>query len=221
MTLTSLEEGYAALAESEAKWISRGRTPVGYKVGLTNAAAQQHFGADGPCFGRLFADMGTPDGGTIEVGRYSRPLIEAEIAFRIGPRGAEELIPALEIVESRYAKGPSGIAELIADNVSGAGFVFGSPIPFEGSFDFEGCGVAVARNGIPECQGVGSSCLGSPLRSLEWLAEELDGRDRGLGPGDVVLAGSLIVPFEARAGDEIRADFEGLGSVSVQFAEEA
>ncbi len=221
MTLAALEHGYAALAESEARWISEGRTPVGYKVGLTTEAAQQYFGSDGPCFGRLFADMGTRDGGTIEAGRYSRPRIEAEIAFRIGPDGAEALIPALEIVESRYAKGPRGIAELIADNVSGAGFVLGRAIALESGFDFEGCRVVVRRNGIPECEGVGGSCLGSPARSLEWLAAELRRRDRGLARGDVVLAGSLVVPFEAHAGDEIRADFEGLGSVSVRFGEEA
>ena len=47
------------------------------------------------------------------------------------------------------------------------------------------------------------------------------GRTRGrrLRAGEVVLTGSLIVPFAAESGDDIRIEFEGLGSVAISFAE--
>ena len=230
MTAVSLEEGYAVLAQNEQGWISQGRVPSGWKVGLTNVDAQQRIGSDGPCFGRLFADMAAPNGSMIEWGRFGSPRIEAEIAFRLGKdlngEGAaadaiEETIPAIEIVDSRYPQGPAGPGELVADNTSGAGFVLGRPEPFTSSFDFVGCYAEVERNGKREGKGFGSACLGSPLLSLEWLAEELSRRGRSLRAGDLVLTGSLTVPLAARPGDEIRVEVKGLGTVAVSFEEAA
>ena len=228
MTALSIEEGYAELAENERDWITGGRVPSGWKVGLTSVAAQRRFECDGPCFGRLFSDMASTNESTIEWGRFSRPLIEAEIAFRLGkdlnagdaaPGAIESAIPAIEIVDSRYPQGPAGLGELVADNVSGAGFVLGDAVPFASSFDFAGCRSDVARNGKPETSGRGSDCLGGPLLSLAWLAEELARRGRSLCAGEIVLTGSLIVPFAAQSGDDIRIEFEGLGSVAISFAE--
>jgi len=230
MTALSLEEGYAVLAKNEQDWILEGRVPSGWKVGLTSVDAQERMGSDGPCFGRLFADMAAPNESMIEWERFGRPRIEAEIAFRLGKDlsggeavadAIEETIPAIEIVDSRYPQGPAGPGELVADNVSGAGFVLGHPEPFTPTFDFAGCYAEVERNGKPEGKGFGSDCLGSPLLSLEWLAAELSRRGRSLRAGDLVLAGSLIVPLAARPGDEIRIEFEGLGFVAVSFAEAA
>lgn len=227
MTNLSIEEGYATLAQNERDWIAAGRVPSGWKVGLTSVEAQRRIGSEGPCFGRLFSDMASPNESTIEWGRFGNPRIEAEIAFRLGkdlnPGGAtsdaiEATIPAIEIVDSRYPQGPAGPGELVADNVSGAGFVLGDPTPFMSSFDFEGCRAEVARNGMPEKSGRGSDCLGSPLLSLEWLAEELNHRGRSLRSGDVILSGSLIAPLAVRPGDDIRIEFEGLGSVAIAFA---
>ena len=230
MTTLSLEEGYAVLAQNEQDWISQGRVPSGWKVGLTSVDAQQRVGSDGPCFGRLFADMAVPNESMIEWGRFGSPRIEAEIAFRLGKdlngEGAtvdaiEHTVPSIEIVDSRYPQGPAGPGELVADNVSGAGFVLGHPEPFTSSFDFTGCYAEVERNGKPEAKGFGSACLGSPLLSLEWLADELSRRGRSLRAGDLVLAGSLTIPLAARPGDEIRVEFKGLGSVAVSFEEAA
>ena len=230
MTSLSIEAGYAILAQNERDWIAGGRTPSGWKVGLTSAEAQRRFSSEGPCYGRLFSDMASPAESVIEWGRFARPLIEAEIAFLLakdlnaGDRPSDAIeatIPAIEIVDSRYPQGPAGLGELVADNVSGAGFVLGDPAPFASSFDFIGCRAEVARNGESERSGHGSDCLGSPLLSLAWLAEELARHGRRLRAGEVVLTGSLIAPLAAQPGDDIRIVFEGLGTVAISFAQAA
>ena len=223
----SIDEAYRTLAQNEREWTTAGRTPCGWKVGLTTPQAQRHFGTDGPCFGRLFSDMAEANGSTLPSGRFGGPLIEAEIALRLGadwhPEATaseliEETIPAIEIVDSRYPQGPADIGALIADNVSAAGFVLGDPAPFSSGFDFEGCRADVTRNGNAEVSGVGSNCLGSPLSSLAWLANELAQRGRSLRAGEVILTGSLIAPFALKPGDAIRIEFEGLGSVAIASA---
>lgn len=229
MKTLSIEEGYAAQAQSEQKWIAEGRLASGWKVGLTSLAAQKRMGSDSPCYGRLFLDMAVPNESTVDWGRFGNPLIEAEIAFRLGQDlhpgdrmsdAIEQTIPAIEIVDSPYSKGPSGPGELVANNVSAAGFVLGNPVTFEPHFDLQDCRAEVERNGKIERTGLGSDCLGSPLLSLDWLAESLESYDRRLRAGDLILTGSLIAPLAAGPGDEIRIEFEGLGSVSVSFAEE-
>lgn len=228
MTLLSLEEGYAALEKRERDWVAEGRVPSGWKVGLTSSEAQRRIGTDRPCFGRLFSDMAAPNESTIEWGRFGKPRVEAEIAFRLA-KGVEPgdaakdvidaTLPAIEIVDSRYPEGPAGPGELVADNVSGAGFVLGDPMPFQSNFDFEGCRADVARNGKLERSGRGSACLGSPLSSFAWLVAELADRGRRLDAGDVVLTGSLIAPLAIEPGDGIHIDFQGLSSVAISFAE--
>ena len=145
MTALSVEEGYAAQAQSEQKWVAEGRVPSGWKIGLTSLDAQKRMGSDGPCYGRLFSDMEVPNESMIDWGRFGNPLIEAEIAFRLGrdlhpgdgvPDAIEQTIPAIEIVDSPFSKGPPGPGELVANNVSAAGFVLGHPVPFESGFDF-------------------------------------------------------------------------------------
>ncbi len=221
MNPQTLEDGYAALAAAEARWLAEGRRPVGWKVGLSSKAAQQRFEVSGPCFGRLFADMEIENGGTVAAGRFPRARIEAEIAFRIGASGASQVLPAIEILHSRIPGGPARVGELIADNLSGAGFVLGAPVLFERSFDFKGCSATVSRSGSPACVGVGRAVLGNPLYALEWLTKELAQRGRVLAVGETVLSGSLITPLDVREGDEIEARLDGLGAVSVRFARDA
>ena len=230
MTSLSLEDGYAAQREMERAWVADGRTPCGWKVGLTSVEAQQRLGSEGPCFGRLFSHMALANAATVESGRFSRPRIEAEIAFRLGKDvdpevfttdAIDQMLPAIEIVDSRHPNGPRGPGELVADNVSGAGYVLGAALPFETSFDFEGCRAQVHVNGATSRKGLGSSCLGSPLLSLRWLSSELPRRGRLLRAGDLVLAGSLVTPLAAEPGDDVHVEIDGLGSVVVSFAEAA
>ena len=223
----NLDEGYAILERRERAWIADGRVPSGWKVGLTSPAAQQRFDADGPCFGRLFSDMASPAGSTIESGRFESPRIEAEIAFRLRRdlrpgesilEAVAEVMPAIEIVDSRYPNGPPHLGALIADNVSGAGFVLGRPTPFTTDFDLAACRASVFRNGEIECEGIGSQSLGDPLHALAWLVGELGRRQRTLKGGEVVLSGSLNTPFAALPGDEVAVTLESLGSVSISFS---
>jgi 2-keto-4-pentenoate hydratase len=225
-----LDAGYEALEEAERIWIAEGRTPSGWKIGLTSRPAQQRFGAARPCFGRLFADMSAAAGSTIGSDRFEKPRVEAEVAFEIGRdlspgqplvEAVVAVMPAIEIVDSRHPKGPPSLGALIADNVSAAGYVLGPATEFDADLDLARCSANILRNGAFECAGSGAECLGSPLRALDWLARELDRRGRRLRAGEIVLSGSLIVPFAAFPGDTVEVGLESIGTVSISFSGEA
>ena len=75
------------------------------------------------------------------------------------------------------------------------------------------CGV----NGDVVTTGSGAAVLGHPLTVMAWLADELPRFGLQLHAGDVVTTGVTTGVFEAAAGDEIEAVFDGIGSVSVRF----
>ena len=66
--------------------------------------------------------------------------------------------------------------------------------------------------------GTGRDCLGSPLAALRWLAETAVRHHKPLRAGQVVLSGALGPMVPVAAGDDFRAEIDGLGSVSVRFA---
>jgi 2-keto-4-pentenoate hydratase len=55
------------------------------------------------------------------------------------------------------------------------------------------------------------------MRSLAWLANRLRALGRALEPGQIVMTGSLPLPYWASAGDRVEIKIAGLGAVRVDF----
>ena len=79
--------------------------------------------------------------------------------------------------------------------------------------------VGVRNTGVPVTVGsfAAAEVLMDPLTVMAWLADELPRFDLQLLAGDVVTTGGTTGVFEATAGDEVEAVFDGIGSVSVRF----
>src|SRR5207344_2052546 len=96
--------------------LAAGRTVKGHKIGFTSKAMRSLVGATEPDYGFLFDDWFVPEGSVVPRGRMNRPLVEQEIAFVMGAtlkgpsvhaadviRATDFVLPALEIVDSRYS----------------------------------------------------------------------------------------------------------------------
>jgi 2-keto-4-pentenoate hydratase len=127
------------------------------------------------------------------------------------------VIPAIEVVDYRYVAWTIGALQVTADNAIHGAWVYGAPVTDWATLDLAAARVTVRRNGEVETTGSGSAVLGHPLTVMAWLADELPRFDLQLRAGDVVTTGVTTGVFEAAAGDEIEAVFEGIGSVSVRF----
>lgn len=230
----SLDEGYAVQAEHQRLLQAEcgaGRM-IGYKIGCTNTTAQAQLGIDGPFVGRLYSGFVYDSPAAIPADLCFMRMIEAEVAFRLGrdlapkPDGytPDELadavtaaMPALEIVDSRYADWTTaGAPQIIADNASAGLWVCGAPGDTAG-IDWSDHPVNVTRNGVAAESGNTGNVLGSPFKALAWLTVFLGQRGVSLEAGHVVTTGTTIPVNPAEKGDTVVADFGPLGTVEVAF----
>ena len=225
----TLENAYQIQLLNVNQCLKTGRRLMGYKVGLTSRAAQQHFGVSHPDFGHLFTPMAIPDEGELMLDELIQPKIEGEIALVLGRdlRGpgvtvvdalgaVDYALGSMEIIDSRIENWKIKTADTIADNGSSARFVLSQrKQPIQG-LDLAELGMAFSRNGEVLLTGAGSAVMGNPLNAIVFLANELGKMDRGLFAGEVVLSGALSGVVSLQRGDFFSCEIGKLGSCSVR-----
>jgi len=207
---------------------------VGYKIGCTSAVMQQYLGIPHPCGGGVFAKGVHDSGMTLRHGDYVRVGVECEIAVRLArdlapsaaPFTAESVAqaieayqPAIEIVDDRYVKWETmGAPTLVADDFFAAGCVLGKPVARAAAPDLLDVIGRAVINGEEVSRGTGADVLGHPHNALAWLANHLAEEGKGLHAGQIVLTGSLVKTLWLKAGDNVRMELSGLGTVEAAFA---
>ncbi len=223
------EEGYAVARLVRERLTQAGRGElVGWKVGATTPAMQKLLNVPGPCAGAMLASGRFVSPARVKARHYVRIGIECEVAVRLArPIGANAtrkeveaaiatLHPAIEIVDNRYrdfaAMGP---ATLIADDFFHAGFVLGPEVRDWSRLDLASAVGITRSDGVEVQRGKGSDVLGHPFESLIWLANQLATRGDRLEAGQVVMTGSLPLPYWAKAGERLQISIDGLGAAEV------
>ena len=210
--------------------IEAGATVRGHKVGLSSRAMQQMMGVDEPDYGHLLDDMFVFEGFPVDTASLCAPRVEVEVAFVLGEglsgpgvtaadvlRATAFLLPAVEIIDSRIADWRIRLADTIADNASSALVVLGGNKTRLEDVDPRLVGVALSRNGEIVETGTSGAVLGNPVTAVAWLANKVHAFGVRLEPGHVILPGSCTRAVDARPGDTFLADFDVLGSVTVNF----
>ena len=72
-------------------------------------------------------------------------------------------------------------------------------------------------NGEEAGRGTGADVLGHPHNALAWLANHLADEGKGLHAGQIVLTGSLVKTAWLNAGDRVKMELDGLGTVEAKF----
>jgi len=221
---------YAVQDRLREALVAGGERVVGWKAGLTSKAAQAAFGYDAPVCGFLLASGILPNRSEVEAARFVGLAVEAEVCFVLardlaGPgvtaaaaRGAVAgALPALELIDVRYAGKPTG-TDLIADDVASHAVVLGAPLTDVAPLDLALEGLVYELNGAVAATNTAAEVMGDPLNALAWVANHLGARGLGLAAGDLVMSGSVSLLLRPKAGDTVRAQFTRLGSVSARFA---
>ena len=206
--------------------------PIGYKCACTSEIAQQALRIDRPVFGRLLSHTTSPTGAKLPAARFTHRVIEAEFGFQMAGDVPERagghtvgsitpyvnaVIPAIEIVDYRYADWTVGALSIAADNAIHGWWIEGRPLADWHDIDLAATEVVVRSNGEVVTTGSGANVLEHPLNALAWLASELPRFGGRLRAGDRVTTGVATDVFEADSGDVITAEFARLGSVELTF----
>ena len=223
----TVDDAYAIQQRQTESRIKSGAAIIGFKIGLTSAPMREQLGVDQPDFGHLFTDMLYPADSPIPAAAFRQPRAEPEIALVLGRAlhgpglsvadvlGATAYaLPAIEIIDSRITDWQITLEDTVADNASSGGVVVGAtPTPLAG-LDLSLLGCVLRRNGRIQHTGAGAAVMGSPLHAATWLANTLTARGAELGPGHLILTGSITAAIPVMTGDAVTVAIDQLGSVT-------
>jgi 2-keto-4-pentenoate hydratase len=226
-----VDDAYAIQTHNIDRRVGAGARVIGRKIGLTSRGMQDMLGVDEPDFGVLLDDMFVEDGDEVDLTTMLQPRIEAELAFVLardlaGPgvttanaiAAMAGVLPAVEIVDSRFADWKIKLVDTVADNASSGRFVIGGRMRAPTELDLRLVGMVLSRNGEMIDTGAGAAALGNPARCVAWLANKLGAFGTTLRAGDVILPGAVHRMVAVRPGDVFRAEYAHLGAVTARFS---
>lgn len=224
------DDAYAIQYEIWRRKEARGQRVAGLKAGLTSRAKMKQMGVETPVFGFVFDYMSCPDGSEIKTSELIHPKVEAEICFVTkaplrGPgchvgavlAATDFVIPAVEIIDSRYRDFKFDLKSVIADNTSSSRFVVGGRMRDPAELDLRTLGVVLEKNGEVVSMAAGAAVLGHPAIPVAMLANQLAQRGEEIPAGTFIMTGGVTEAIAVQAGDHVMARFQDLGSVSMRF----
>ena len=226
----SVAEGVAA--QQALAGLMGAQDPPGFKIGATAAAMQRYLGLDGPAAGFMSEASLHGSGSVLAWDRFFRPGCECEIAVQLGRdlpaqpctavsarEAVEAIMPAIEIVENRYADLASfGAAGLIADQVFHSAAILGEPLAAWRETDLLAARGTLSVDGEVRGEGFGRDLLGGPFDALAWLAGSAEvAAFGGLRAGQIVMLGSVCTPVWLDAPGRIEVSFDHLGAVRIDL----
>lgn len=224
------EDAYAIQDEIRRRKEARGNKTVGLKAGLTSFAKMKQMGVETPCFGFVSDYMARPDGGEIKMAELIHPKVEAEICIVTkaplrGPgchvgtvlAAIDFVLPAVEIIDSRYRDFKFDLKSVIADNTSASRFVVGGRSRNVEELDLRTLGVVLEKNGQIVAMAAGAAVLGHPAAAVAMMANHLGARGQEIPAGTFIMTGGVTEAIAVAAGDSVNVRFQDLGSVSMRF----
>ncbi len=225
-----MEDAYSVQYAIRARKIARGGRVVGLKAGLTSRAKMKQMNVSEPSYGFLADYFAVQDGGEVNCAELIHPRVEPEIAFvtkaalkgpgcHIGAvlAATDFVVPAIEIIDSRYRDFKFDLVSVVADNASSSRFVLGGRMTPIEDLDLRTLGIVLEKNGSPVAIAASAAVLGHPAASVAMLANLLARRGEEIPAGTLVLTGGATEAIAVAPGDAITLRIQSLGTVSVRF----
>lgn len=207
--------------------------PCGYKIAFTSFETQKLLGIESPEFASLFTGFQVEYGKPVDTTKLCEPFAEPEIAFvmakpLVGPGITNEdvldatrhIMPAIEIVDSRFGMKQATKEDQVADCVQFGRFVLSDQTFDPRDFDLSDISVSVDVDGDKAESSTGR-VMGNPAAAVAWLANrfaETSQRDGNIEKGNIILSGSCTRYFPVKAGSALTADFDSMSQMQVEFS---
>lgn len=228
----TMGDGYAVQTELRKRFIEQGHKLIGWKAGLTSRAKMKQMGVDQPSIGFLTDKMSRPENSVISTADLVHPRVECEIAFvtkeRLsGPdctaavvlQATDYVLPAIEVIDSRFSGFKFDLESVVADNGSSARFVGGGRPRYVEELELPTIGVVLEKNGEIVEMGAAAAVMDHPAEAVAMLVNILSEMGEELPAGSFVMSGGITAAIAVSPGDHVIARFQELGSISVRFGE--
>ncbi len=203
---------YRVQQEGIRERLAAGERVIGYKLGLVSRAKQGAMGVSQPLWGVVTDGMVQSEEIPLDLTTLIHPRAEPEIAFLLGRAvdgptatvatvlaATEGVLPAIEVLDSRYLDFRFALPDVIADNASAARILIGE-------------GMVLRLNGEVVDTAAGAAIAGHPAAAVAWLARQVG----HLPAGSMVLSGGLTAPVELVPGAVVTAEYTSLGVVTLR-----
>ena len=230
----TVDDGYRVQNALRKLYVDNDHRIVGWKAGLTSKAKMVQMGVEAPTVGFLTDRMAVPEGAAIDTAALVHPRVECEVAFVLrsdlptsncSPEdvlsATAYVVPAIEIIDSRYEAFKFDLTSVIADNSSSARFVVGGNGTRLDTIDRRTLGVALVKNGEVVQTGASAAVMGDPAAAVAIAANIIGTLGSQLKSGMVVLSGGITAAVAVKPGDVISARLQNLGVVDVRFVSSA
>ena len=225
-----IARGMARQLASRRRMLETGADAIGWKVALGTPAAQRAAGVEQPVVGFLTSASRLPDGATVPIGGWTKPMVEAEIAVHV----AADLGPGADRATAAHAIGGLGAAievvdvalpldaveEVVAGNIFHRHVVLGPSDPGRRGGAVDGIAVALSVDGAPVARADDpTAVVGDLVEIIRFVADELAASGVRLRAGDVVITGSVTPLHPVAAGQSLRVDAGPLGALELTFSD--
>lgn len=211
------QQAYADQHDGLIKSID-GRSPAGFKAGLTSSAAQHKFNSDRAVYGVLPPDSKVASEKPIQISMFDRGMIELEMAFRLREAVASpiadvaslkklvaEVAPAFELPDLGLLKNPTdGVLGIVRANVAARSFVVGEATLFEKlmakkGFDLDALVVELRCNDDVVLSASSGDMLGGQWQNLLDLINDRVGQGWVIQSNQWLLTGAIgqMLPLQA------------------------
>jgi 2-keto-4-pentenoate hydratase len=198
------------MLELRRRMIDEGARPLGWKLGFGAPAAMEKLGIDRPLVGFLTDRTLLPDGATAHVGDWAKPMLEAEVAVRVGADGGiDGFAVAIELADLNPP--PEEADAIVAGNIFHKHVLLG-PMR-EPAADLT---ATLTRDGEQLGHTDHPTELTGEYARLVEVVRAVAGDE--LRPGDVIITGSIFPPVEVHPGETFTAEVAPLGSLTVRVA---
>lgn len=230
------DQGYAIQRRVREKMIARGKGKlIGWKVGATTAPMQKLLNLPGPAAGPILASAEMTSPAALRFSDYRKVGIECEVCVTLksplpalpGQKVDRNAVAAavasvrvaIEVVDNRYGDfAATGAPTIIADGVFHDAVVLGPEFKDWQNLELEDNDGTTSANGEVKLAGKGKDVLGHPFESVAWLANLLAAQGERLEAGQIVMTGSLPLPYWANKGETVEVRISGLGAATAVIA---
>ena len=186
----------------------------------------ERLGIAAPLVGFLTDRSPLPSGDAPRIGDWARPVVEPEVAVRLGadlPPGGDRaaavgaiaaIAPAFELVD--VDPPPTDVVEILAGNIYHRHVILAGEANVDPAA-FAALRASVAHDGDERTVADPQAVTGELVGLIRHVADLLGEFGASLRAGEIVICGSIVPPIGVSPGDAVAYRIDPAGAISLRF----